>query len=317
MLPSRVIHADWCADSRKRWMAQAVPGSDGRYTAFAPEFIRDSGLFALSLLGDAERCVVVGFDFPIGLPLKYARKARIGSFLDALPQFGEGRWAHFYEVAAQRDEISLYRPFYPAAPGGKLRADLTSALGISDLRRQCDRQTPERRAAAELFWTMGAQQVGKAAISGWKEILAPALRMREYLQLAIWPFSGSFASLLKPGWIVACEAYPGEFYAHLGVRFPRKPGEKSGKRVQADRRGNAPALLDFAKDAGIRVDPALVDAIGDGFGSDAYGEDRFDSLVGLFGMLNVVLGRRPAGDPHAPEIAQIEGWILGMTNEYF
>lgn len=317
MLPTRVIHADWSANPRKRWMSQAVLGGDGCYTAFAPEFVRDPGLFALSLLDDAESCVLVGFDFPIGLPLKYARRARIDNFLDALPQFGEGRWAQFYEVAASRDEISLYRPFYPAVPGGKSRADLTTALGITNLRRQCDRPTAERRAAAELFWTMGAQQVGKAAISGWKEILAPALRMPDYLRLAIWPFSGTLDSLLKPGWIVACEAYPGEYYAHLGIQFPRKPGAKSGKRVQAARVANAPALLKFARDAGIWLEPALVDAVADGFGGDAYGEDRFDSLVGLFGMLNVALGRRPPGDPRAPEIAHIEGWILGMTNTYF
>ncbi|MFN8451584.1 MAG: hypothetical protein U0521_24100 [Anaerolineae bacterium] len=317
MLPKRVIHADWSADPRKRWMAQATLGADGHYTASAPEFVRDPGLFALSLLDDPESCVLVGFDFPIGLPITYARKAKIDNFLDALAQFGEGKWAQFYQVAATRDEISLYRPFYPASPGGKLHDHLTSALGIGDLRRQCDRQTDERRAAAELFWTIGAQQVGKAAISGWKEILAPALKMRGYLQLAIWPFSGTLASLLKPGWIVACEAYPGEFYGHLGVRFPRKAGAKSGKRVQTARIDNAPVLLGFADSAGIRLEPVLVDAIRDGFGGDALGEDRFDSLVGLFGMLNVVLGRRPPGDPRAPEVAHVEGWILGMTNLYY
>lgn len=317
MLPTRVIHADWSADPRKRWMAQATLGDDGRYTAYVPEFVRDPGLFALSLLDKADACVLVGFDFPIGLPVKYARKANISRFLDALPEFGEGKWAQFYQVAARPDEISLYRPFYPATPGGRTRTDLTRALGMTDLRRECDRQTPERRAAAELFWTMGAQQVGKAAISGWKGILAPALKMGDYVRMAIWPFSGAFEALLKPGWIVACEAYPGEFYGHLGVRFPRKAGAKTGKRVQADRMANAPALLSFAESAEIGVDAALAAAINDGFGSDALGEDRFDSVVGLFGMLNVALGRRLPGDPRAPEIAHIEGWILGMANEHF
>ncbi len=239
--------------------------------------MRDAGLFALSLLSAAEGGALVGFDFPIGLPLRYARRAGISRFLEVLPRFGEGEWAHFYDVAARADEISLHRPFYPASPGGKLRADLTTALGISDLRRQCDYRTAERRAAAELFWTIGAQQVGKAAISGWKEILAPALKMPDYVPLAIWPFSGAFDSLLKPGWIVACEAYPGEYYAHLGVRFPRKPGGRSGKRVQADRAANALALIDFAVNRGIALDPALVEALKDGCGADAYGEDRFDS----------------------------------------
>ena len=140
------------------------------------------------------------------------------------------------------------------------------------------------------------------------------------MRLAIWPFSGTFESLIKPGWIVACEAYPGEFYGHLGVRFPRKAGQgqKSGKRVQADRIANA------ADAAGIRRGHANSTRCGagrgesgDGFGADAFGEDRFDALVGLLGMLNVVLGYRPPGDPRVPEIAQIEGWILGMANAQF
>ena len=75
--------------------------------------------------------------------------------------------------------------------------------------------------------------------------------------------------------------------------------------------------MEFAKSRDIQLDAALVEALGDGFGADAFGEDRFDALVGLLGMLNVVLGYRPPGDPLAPEIAQIEGWILGMANENF
>ena len=316
MLPARVIHADWSANPRKRWMAEAVLGADNRYTAQAPKLIRDAGLFMLTAMTEAAGGLLIGFDFPIGLPLEYARKAGIDDFLMVLSQFGEGQWADFYRVAAQADEISLYRPFYPASPGGKQHAHLTHALGLADLRRQCDRKTLERPAAAEMFWTMGAQQVGKAAISGWQELLAPATKLTQYVHLAIWPFAGSLDTLLKPGWIVACEAYPAEFYGHLGVRFPRKPG-KSGKRVQADRIANAPTLLEFAETRGIRLDAALVNALGDGFGSDAFGEDRFDALVSLFGMLNVLLGYRPSGDPIAPEIAQIEGWILGMANENF
>jgi len=317
MLPARVIHADWSANPRKRWMAEAVLGADNRYTAQAPKLIRDAGLFMLTAMTEAAGGVLIGFDFPIGLPLNYAHKAGIDDFLTALPQFGEGEWAEFYQVAAQADEISLHRPFYPAKSGGKQRAHLTSALGLKDLRRACDRKTAERPAAAELFWTMGAQQVGKAAISGWQELLAPALRMGEYVKLAIWPFAGSFETLIKPGWIVACEAYPAEFYGHVGVRFPRKAGKKSGKRVQADRIANAPTLLEFAQARDIRLDAVLVEALGDGFGADAFGEDRFDVAVSLLGMLNIVLGYRPPGDPKAPEVAQIEGWILGMANDNF
>ncbi len=314
MLPARVIYADWSANPRKRWMAEAVLGEDGRYMASAPQWIKDAGLFALTLLTSAAGCMLVGFDFPIGVPLEYARKVGIERFLEALPQFGGGEWADFYHVAARADEISLRRPFYPASPGGKLHRHLTEALGMDDLRRECDQQTYTRRAAAELFWTIGAQQVGKAAISGWKEVLAPALKLPDYVHMAIWPFSGTYEPLIQPDWIVACEAYPGEYYAHLGVQFPRRAGRKSGKRVQDARIGNAPALVAFAEQAGIALDPALGEGIADGFGADGFGEDRFDCVVGLFGMLNVALGRRAPGDPQRREIAEIEGWILGMAN---
>ena len=312
-MPGRVVHADWSVHPRKRWMAEAALGDDGRYYARAPQMIADAGLFMLRLLNGAEDGALVGFDFPIGLPLAYARKAKITSFLEALVGFGEGDWGEFYNVAGTAEEISLRRPFYPARPGGTRREHLTSALGISDLHRQCDRQTDNRRAAAEMFWTLGAQQVGKAALSGWKEILAPAVKLGSVVPLAIWPFSGAFGALLTAGNVVVCEAYPAEFYTHLGVRFP----QRASKRNQADRAAHAPALLAFAEKAGIILDSGLRGQILDGFGADSFGEDRFDCTVGLFGMLNVALGYRAPGDPHAPEIQQIEGWILGMENLNF
>jgi hypothetical protein len=267
----------------------------------------------LRLLNAAERGVLVGFDFPIGLPLPYARRAKISHFLDALPHFGEGEWADFYRVAESADEITLRRPFYPARVGGTRREHLTGALGISDLRRQCDRRTAQRRAAAELFWTIGAQQVGKAAISGWQEMLAPAVRMNTVAPLLIWPFAGTLGALLKPGSVVTCEAYPAEFYGHLGVSFP----PRTSKRAQTIRQANAPVLLDFAEKARIRLHDPLVQAVTVGFGTDAAAEDRFDSAVGLLGMLNVTLGYRAPGEPRAPEIRHIEGWILGMTSDGF
>lgn len=311
-LPARVIHADWSAAPRKRWSCEAVLGGDGRYVVSAPRFVKDAGLFALTLMTAAAGGVLVGFDFPIGLPLAYARKAGINDFLALLPQLGEGEWADFYTVAEQPGDISLRRPFYPAKAGGTTRAQLTQALGVEDLHRVCDARTADRRAAAELFWTMGAQQVGKAAIHGWREILGPALKMAAYVPMSIWPFSGALDALMQPGRIVVCEAYPGEFYGHLGVRFPRKAGRKSGKRVQADRIANAPALAEFAGRAGIVLDEGMAAALAEGFGADGFAEDRFDAAVGVLGMLNVVLGYRAAGEPPSEETRRVEGWILGM-----
>ena len=73
----------------------------------------------------------------------------------------------------------------------------------------------------------------------------------------------------------------------------------------------------------VVLNPELFEAMRDGFGSpalaiphgpgDNHGEDRFDAVVGLFGMLNVVLGRRDPGDPTDETIRSIEGWILGQA----
>jgi hypothetical protein len=78
---------------------------------------------------------------------------------------------------------------------------------------------------------------------------------------------------------------------------------------------NAPALLAWARDARVRLTPALRAELREGFGSSADGEDRFDAAVGLFGMLNVVLGRRLPGDPADDGVRKVEGWILGQSAE--
>jgi hypothetical protein len=75
-----------------------------------------------------------------------------------------GAWADFFTVSRIAAEISIHRPFYPFRPGGTQQAHVLKALGlqhIDDLRRQCERKQDGRRAACALFWTLGANQVGK------------------------------------------------------------------------------------------------------------------------------------------------------------
>ena len=43
------------------------------------------------------------------------------------------------------------------------------------------------------------------------------------------------------------------------------------------------------------------------------GDDAFDTVVGLFGMVEVVAGRRQAGEPRGNRIRKLEGWILGQS----
>ena len=54
-------------------------------------------------------------------------------------------------------------------------------------------------------------------------------------------------------------------------------------------------------------------AIIDGFGADAFGEDRFDSVLGILCVLNVLAGNRPDTAPADPWIQRWEGWVLGQT----
>ena len=133
--------------------------------------------------------ILAGFDFPIGLPAAYAKQAGIEDFATALAGFGQGRWRDFYEVAAQPEQIALTRPFYPARPGGRSRRQLVDGLRLEtwhSLHRRCDGATAGRQAACPMFWTLGGNQVGKAMIVGWRDLLAPARRdRRRHRDLAV------------------------------------------------------------------------------------------------------------------------------------
>jgi hypothetical protein len=256
-------------------------------------------------------CILAGFDFPIGLPINYASKAGITDFLTALILFGHNEWAQFYTPAELPSQISLYRPFYPNHPGNSNRQYLEKGLNIpfGSLYRLCEVAHENRRAACPLFWTMGGQQVGKAAISGWESLLSPALSNPE-LKLNIWPFSGVLADICKNDNIVVLETYPAEFYGHLGLSFSL-PCRRS-KRRQIDRNAFADQLLSWSKDHHLELVDSIVGMIMDGFGDDQNGEDRFDALIGLYGMINIILGNHPIGEPTHPQISKIEGWIFGQ-----
>lgn len=312
--PTLVAHADWSVDARKRWVAVAVRARN-EWHLTAPEPVGDPANLLQRL---RERAgggpTVAGFDFPIGLPAAYANRVGVRDFRAFLDALGRPPWERFFDVAERPADIALHRPFYPFRPGGARRAHLLSALGADDtdgLRRRCERPTARRSAAECLFWTLGGKQVGKAALAGWREVLIPARWTRS---AALWPFDGRLADLLQRPGDVVLETYPAGFYHHLGVRFG---GPGNGKRAQAARRANAGPLLDFgrrASDRGrpVHVDDVFVESISDGFGNRHDGEDRFDAAVGLFGMLNLILGLEPFHEPTDPVVRAVEGWIFGQ-----
>ncbi len=308
-----IAHADWSKNPSKRWMAVALWSNDRRWTVIelspvlhAPDLF--SHLRSRQL---TPGCILAGFDFPIGLPSHFAEKAGITNFIEALHAFGQGDWSQFYIPAESSSQVSLHRPFYPSRPGGSCRHDLEQGLDIpfDQLYRLCEMRHENRHAACPLFWTLGAQQVGKAAISAWQELLAPALAHPAF-HLQIWPFSGSLSRVCQTGNIVVAETYPAEFYHHLGLSFtsPRR-----SKRNLADRLSFSDHLLAWAGDQGVQLDPSVRQSIKQGFGTDPSAEDRFDALVGLYGMINVVLGQHPSGEPLPLRVRRVEGWIFGQV----
>ena len=303
--PLIAAHADWSIDPRKRWVSVARRDG-GRWRADAPVPVGDPATLVARLI--AERApVALGLDLPLGLPRGYAARREEAGFPDFLRGLAER--PGFFMVNATLETIDHDRPFYPARGAkGMTRLSHAAALGLGDatgLSRLCDRATEERPAGAPLFWTLGANQSGKAAISAWRDWLAPGLAAGAPLRL--WPFEGGLHALLAPGQAVLAEVYPAEAMRHCGLRL------RGSKRDAAARGALAPALQEALAARGVTPSAALRDAIASGFGRDAAGEDRLDSLFGLLGLIGVLDGVRPDFIPDDPWIRRWEGWVLGQT----
>jgi hypothetical protein len=304
---SLAVHADWSIDPRKRWLTVARRTTVG-WSLTAPRLVGDVSTLLARLAEEAEGgAVALGVDLPIGLPRAYAvgRPERdFRGFLQHVAGLPD-----LFAVCARLDEIRLDRPFYPARGiAGMTRLSHAVALGLPDasaLSRDCDRATAERPAGAPLFWTLGANQSGKAAIAAWQSLILPALANQAPLRL--WPFEGAFRSLLAPGSVALAETYPAEALRHLGMTL------RGSKRRHADRCATVGALMTAVDLQAATPDDAMRSAMLDGFGADAAGEDRFDSVLGVLCVLNVVAGRRPDTAPADPWIQRWEGWVLGQT----
>jgi hypothetical protein len=314
--PAAIVHADWSKNPRKRWMARGE-WKTGAWHLEGPDPVPEKGWLD-SLREEADRldgALVVGVDFPIGVPSAYAEKAGIVSFRDLLARIAEdGAWSEFHEVAEKEGQISCTRPFYPHRPGGSRLEHLVEGLGLQgrdDLLRRCERAHKRRPAASPLFWTLGAKQVGKGALTGWTEIVEPAAAEPA---ARLWPFDGVFEELCAERGLVVVETYPAEFYHQLG--FPRS---RWSKRRQSDRIECGARLLEWVSHArGHRVwlGDRLRECIEHGFGPRPDGEDAFDAVVGLIGMVKAIITSGPVPVP-APSsrgdgFLAVEGWIFGQ-----
>jgi hypothetical protein len=295
--PDVVAHADWSVRPGKRWIAIAVREGE-RYVA---EQVIEVGepqarLDALRARGST---VLLGIDVTLGVPVAFAARAGITDTARWLRTSAD--LERLALPAARPEEISVDRPFYPARPGGARVQHLLDAFDldhVDDLRRLCERRPPLTRAACPLFWTLGANQVGRASLSAWRELVRPG-------GVQLWPFDGPLDALLAEGGVVLAEAYPADSAGRLGIGF----GPRASKRRPADRRLVAPALLAAATVLGVEVRGQLLEAVHDGFGLSPEGEDPFDATVGLLGVVAALRDGRVEPGPADPR----EGWTLGVV----
>ena len=299
-------HADWSISPGKRWMALARRGVRG-WVAEAPRPVGDTAALLPALLAEGVP-VALGLDLPLGLPRGFAQARRERDF----PAFLAARAgdAAFFDVSATLATVCPAQPFYPArGVKGMTRVSHAAALGLADaaaLSRLCDRATATRPAGAPVFWTLGANQSGKAAIAAWRDWLAPALAAGA--PISLWPFAGQLHDLLAKGRVALAEVYPAEALRQLGLKLA------GSKRAEAPRIALGAALRNAMARLRVAPTPALDAMIAAGFGADAAGEDRLDCVLGLLALIAVLDGARCDHVPDDPWITRWEGWVLGQTD---
>jgi hypothetical protein len=307
-LPELIVAADWSVSDNKRWMVRAELGRGQQYLIYPPEPVGQITTFidrlreTLSSGGTA----LVGFDFPIGLPIAYADKVGISSWRGALGVFGTPGWEQFYQ---RSDSPTLRQPFFPLpkrkGQKGNFRKQLAEALGfdnLDDLYRHCDRGTQYRTKAECLFFTLGGKQVGAGALVGWEQVLAPN---RDNIRF--WPFDGDFPDILKESGIVVAEIYPREAYSHLGISIG--PGTGLSKTRRQDRQRVAAPVVKYINSKKIQISEAAKSWFYWGFASD----DDFDAMMSLLSMLLIVTSKTEFSLPNDdPKIRNVEGWIFGQ-----
>jgi hypothetical protein len=192
-LPARIAHADWGTSPPKQ-VAASAEQADGTYIAHASAPVSAFGDLPQRLglrPGELPGGTLLGFDFAIGVPESFARLAGIDRFSDWLQQLEPS--SPLFEIANEIEQVSLQRPFFPRniavrSPGIKQRFHDALGLSARDVLRRCDRGHAKRGPASEMFWTLGAKAVGKATLSGWRDVVRPALAER-HDRYAIWPFA--------------------------------------------------------------------------------------------------------------------------------
>jgi hypothetical protein len=93
--PALVEHADLSINPGKRWMVVAEFTGD-RYLVQPTELVGDLSnlLNLMANWAGIGGCVLIGFDYPIGLSYIFAQLACVSNFCSAFPVFGkEKQWS--------------------------------------------------------------------------------------------------------------------------------------------------------------------------------------------------------------------------------
>ena len=185
----------------------------------APVPVGDVATFLARLRAMARGgAVALGVDLPIGLPRAYAARLPERDFLHFLATTAHA--AGF--LPGLRDACRSWAG--PAVLSGARRARHDAggtcrgarARRRRALSRACDRATAERPAGAPLFWTLGANQSGKAAIAAWQAYAAAGAGRAAAISASGRSPAPSGRCLL-PGAVALAETYPAEALRHLGI----------------------------------------------------------------------------------------------------
>jgi hypothetical protein len=305
-IPEQVIHSDWGTKAAKRWSVRARLHA-GRYVLDLPTQF-DASMFPDDRV-DAGTATLLGFDFAIGVPRAYACAPDF-HFLSMIREAP----VDLFEPAAAIDALCAERPFLRAMPRGSTEAGVLRRIGLEPgtALRRCEHPAvgSRRPAACCLFLPKPIKQVAGATRTGWREVLQPGLRSpaRAAGRVRFWPFDGDLDDLVQPGTVTLAETYPAEFYERLGL-----PG--NAKRDPKWRTAQGLRLDEVARELDVTVPDELRRDILSGFGQGTNGEDRFDALVGVLGMLRVVRSVDPCDAPRDDTVRRIEGWILGRRSD--
>lgn len=249
---------------------------------------------------ESER-VLIGYDFPIGIPAPYAAAAHVDCFRTLLAGVGRASpWERFWDAVDPAAAPSVHQPLYPARNGAKgtvKKASLARGIGVGsfdDLKRRIDRD----QDAECMFWAVGAKQVAKAAFSGWREELQPSMH-----RTRLWPFDGKLPTLLAEPGVVVAEVYPAAAARRIGAK-PTKKSDPDARRTVA-----GSVLMSLARSNCTPTDEARTQ-IESGF--EGIGDDAFDACVAAAALLDVVLNYSQRDEPPTDVETRTEGWILGV-----